>query len=77
MTLISSTFAVFFAIFCTLYFLAAELRNKGLSFQRILLLAASLTFYAFADLRFLPFLFYAIVLSYFGGLSFCIGGGGA
>lgn len=75
MTFISSTFAIFFAIFCALYFLAAELRNKGLSFQRILLLAASLTFYAFADLRFLPFLFYALALSYFGGLSFCIGGG--
>lgn len=75
MTFISSTFAIFFAIFSVLYFIAAELKKGGLKFQRLLLLTASIIFYAFADLRFLPFMFYAVALSYFGGLSFCIGGG--
>ena len=32
-------------------------------------------FYAWADLRFVPFLAYAVAVSYLGGLSFCIGGG--
>lgn len=38
--------------------------------QKFFLLAAGLFFYAFADLRFVPFLLYIIAVSFFGGI-FC------
>lgn len=66
---ISFSFAVFFLIFVILYHLAAHLKN-GVLLQKLFLLAASLVFYAAADFRFLPFLFYVIAVSYAGG-RFC------
>ena len=75
MSFISLTFALFFFAFVCLYHLAARLFKDAPLAQRILLLAASLVFYAWADLRFVPFLAYAVAVSYLGGLSFCIGGG--
>ena len=75
MSFISLTFALFFFVFVCLYHLAARLFKDAPLAQRILLLAASLVFYAWADLRFVPFLAYAVAVSYFGGLSFCIGRG--
>ena len=75
MSFISLTFAIFFFVFVCLYHLAARLFKDAPLAQRILLLAASLVFYAWADLRFVPFLAYVVAVSYFGGLSFCIGGG--
>ena len=75
MSFISLTFAIFFFAFVCLYHLAARFFKDAPLAQRILLLAASLVFYAWADLRFVPFLAYAVAVSYFGGLSFCIGGG--
>ncbi len=53
MSFISLTFAIFFFAFVCLYHLAARLFKDAPLAQRILLLAASLVFYAWADLRFL------------------------
>ncbi len=75
MSFVSLTFAAFFTIFVSLYHLAGRFAKNAALAQRILLLAASLVFYAWADLRFVPFLAYAVAVSYLGGLSFCIGGG--
>lgn len=69
MPFISISFAVFFLIFVVLYHCAAHLKNAVL-IQKICLFAASLVFYAAADFRFVPFLFYIIAVSYMGG-RFC------
>ena len=73
MSFISFSFAFFFAIFAALYYFCHRLNNNSLLFQRILLLAASIIFYAFADLKFLPFLLYAIAVCFLA--SICIGRG--
>ena len=70
MSFISLTFAIFFFTFiCFYHFVVFFAKNASLA-QRILLLAASLVFYAWADLRFVPFLMCVIVFSYFCG-RFC------
>lgn len=75
MSFISLTFALFFLIFISLYHFAARFKKNPVLAQQILLLLASFVFYAFADLRFLPFLVYTIAVSYISGLFLCIGGG--
>ena len=70
MPFVSCSFAVFFVILAILYYASARLAKNGLTMQRVLLLAASLVFYAFADLRFVPFLLYVVAVSYLAGL-FC------
>ena len=67
MSFISLTFAAFFLIFISFYHIAGRLKKNAIISQQILLFLASLVFYAFADLRFLPFLFYAIIISHLGG----------
>lgn len=69
MSFISLAFAIFFLIFVLCYHFAGRFAKNGALAQKILFFAASLVFYASADLRFLPFLAYAIVLSYFAGLA--------
>lgn len=70
MSFISISFVIFFLIVVVLYHLTARVAKNPVLIQNILLLAASLVFYAFADLRFLPFLFYIIIISYIAG-KFC------
>lgn len=70
MSFISISFAIFFLILVVLYHIIARVSKNPVLIQNILLLAASLVFYAFADLRFLPFLFYIIIISYIAG-KFC------
>ena len=70
MSFISISFAIFFLILVVLYHIIARVAKNPVLIQNILLLAASLVFYAFADLRFLPFLFYIIIVSYIAG-RFC------
>ena len=70
MSFISLTFVVFFFIFVIAYHAVGRLRSRAVSTQRIILLAASFVFYAFADVRFVPFLLYIIAVSYLVGL-FC------
>ena len=70
MSFISISFAIFFLILVILYHIIARVSKNPVLIQNILLLAASLVFYAFADLRFLPFLFYIIIISYIAG-RFC------
>ena len=67
MSFISLSFVIFFLILVVLYHLTARVAKNLILIQNILLLAASLVFYAFADLRFLPFLFYIIIVSYIAG----------
>ena len=67
MSFISISFAIFFLILVVLYHIIARVAKNPVLIQNILLLAASLVFYAFADLRFLPFLFYIIIVSYIAG----------
>ncbi len=68
MSFISISFGIFFILFIFLYYLIPELKFKSPLFaQQALLLAGSLIFYAFADLRFIPFLIYIIAVSYFAG----------
>lgn len=67
MSFISFSFVLFFIVFVTLYHVSDCLVRKALPVQQFLLLAASLVFYAFADLSFLPFLLYTIVVSYIAG----------
>ena len=67
MTFISLTFAAFFVIFVSLYHLVVRLQKNAVLAQQILLLSASLVFYAAADVRFVPFLLYIVAVSYFGG----------
>lgn len=61
----SIVFAIFFFIFISLYYAASNLKKNAICFQRVFLLLASATFYAFADVKFLPFLAYSIAVSYF------------
>ena len=70
MSFISISFAIFFLILVVLYHIIARVAKNPVLIQNILLLVASLFFYAFADLRFLPFLFYIIIISYIAG-KFC------
>ena len=70
MPFISLSFALFFVILAILYFAVQNLHSRNNFVQQILLFAASLVFYAFADLRFVPFLFYIIALTYLAG-RFC------
>ena len=69
MSFISISFAIFFLILVILYHLLANFSEKigknTVLLQNILLLIASFIFYAFADLRFLPFLIYIILVSFF------------
>ncbi|MBQ3800241.1 MAG: MBOAT family protein [Treponema sp.] len=67
MSFISLTFAAFFIVFIALYHVAARLGKNAAPIQQALLLMASLVFYAFADLSFLPFLLYIIAVSYIAG----------
>lgn len=68
MPFISFSFAIFFVAVASIYHLAPQLGKNALYAQQSLLLAASLVFYAFADLRFVPFLLYVIAVSYCAGL---------
>lgn len=67
MPFISFSFAVFFITTASLYHLAPRFGRNALFIQQILLLATSLVFYAFASLRFVPFLLYVIAVSYLAG----------
>ena len=68
MSFISLSFAIFFFILVISYHLIAyfseKIGTKALVIQNALLFAAGLVFYAFADLRFLPFLLYVIAISF-------------
>ena len=68
MPFISFSFAVFFVVVAALYHLAPRIGKNVLRTQQILLFVAGIVFYAFADLRFLPFLFYVTAVSYLAGL---------
>ena len=68
MPFISFSFAVFFVVVAALYHLAPRIGKNALCAQQILLFAASIVFYAAADLRFLPFLLYVTAVSYLAGL---------
>lgn len=73
MQFISAQFAIFYFVFVALYhsvlvFLKTE-KNIVLA-QKILLLAASLFFYSFFDIRFLLVLVYVIIVTYLAGF-FC------
>lgn len=70
MSFISISFTILFLILVILYHLTARVAKNPVLIQNILLLAASLVFYAFADFRYLPFLFYIIIISYIAG-KFC------
>ena len=70
MSFISISFAILFLILVILYHLTARVAKNPVLIQNILLLDASLVFYAFADFRYLPFLFYIIIISYIAG-KFC------
>lgn len=68
MSFISISFAIFFLFLVILYHLLARFSVKigknTVFLQNTLLLIASLIFYAFADLRFVPFLIYIIAISF-------------
>ena len=68
MSFISISFALFFTILAVLYFSLQRFQIRDNLVQQILLFAASIVFYSLADLRFVPFLLYVIVLTYFAGL---------
>ena len=70
MPFISVSFLIFFLILVSLYHLSARFAKNAVLLQNILLLASSLVFYAFANLRFLPFLLYTIAISY-AAVRFC------
>ena len=70
MSFISITFAVFFLIFIIFYHLAGHFFPITVLSQKYLLLTASIIFYLFADIRFLPFLLFSIFISYIAG-KFC------
>ena len=68
MSFISISFAIFFLVLVILYHLLAKCSEKigknTVFLQNILLLTTSMIFYAFADLRFVPFLIYIIAVSF-------------
>ena len=67
MSFLSMNFFVLFLIFIILYHLSVQ-RKHALLFQQILILLANIVFYSFADIRFIPFLIYIIVVTWIGGL---------
>lgn len=69
MPFISATFAGFIILFSILYYSASALKHRAVLFQRVSLLLASIVFYAFADLRFVPFLAFIIVLTWVASFS--------
>ena len=68
MAFVSLSFVIFFFVLVISYHLivnfSEQIGTKALVIQNALLFAAGLVFYAFADLRFLPFLFYVIAVSF-------------
>lgn len=74
MSFISISFAVLFLILLIAYHFIAYYFEKdernATVFQNVLLLIASIVFYSFADLRFSPFLFYIIIITFLSE-SFC------
>ena len=64
----SIAFAIFFVVFVSFYYLAPRCGKNAIALQRILLLLASACFYAFANLKFVPFLLYSIAVTYFAGI---------
>lgn len=68
MSFISFAFAYFFLFFSCVYYFLPKLKKHALIAQKISLFCASLFFYAFADVRFLPFLLYVVAVSYIAGL---------
>jgi D-alanyl-lipoteichoic acid acyltransferase DltB (MBOAT superfamily) len=68
MSFISLTFTVFFVVLVILYHIIGHFFKNGVNLQNFILLAANLVFYSFADLRFMPFLLFIILLTYFAGL---------
>ena len=67
MSFVSFAFAIFFVVFIFLFYAASYFKKNAVLFQRILILLASLVFYAWADLKFVPFLLYVTAISYFAG----------
>jgi len=68
-------FGAFFAAFCLLWLAADALKEKKkIRVKEWLLLAGSLTFYAYGSVRFLPVLCYVIAVTYLAGLW--LGGAG-
>ena len=67
MSFTSLEFAVFFTLFVALYYLCRHLNSKAPSAQQVILLAASLFFYASSNFRFMPFLLYVIAVTYLAG----------
>ena len=74
MSFISISFAVLLLILLTAYHFIAynfeKYERNATVFQNVLLLIASIVFYSFADLRFSPFLFYIIIITFLSE-SFC------
>lgn len=70
MSFVSFTFAIFFVVFISLFFIASHLKKNAVLFQQILIFLASLIFYAWADLKFVPFLLYVTAITYFAGRLF-------
>ena len=68
MPFVSFAFAIFFVVFVSLYFFAARFGKNAIFAQRLLLLFASAFFYAFADIKFVPFLIYSVAVTYFAGI---------
>ena len=68
MAFVSLSFVIFFFVLVISYHLIAyfseKIGTKPLVIQNALLFAAGLFFYAFTDLRFLPFLIYVIAVSF-------------
>lgn len=70
MSFITFSFALFFILLAFLFYFASNLKKNALIFQQTFLFLASFIFYSSADLRFIPFLIYIIIISWCGGL-FC------
>ena len=70
MNFISINFGIFFTIVAVSFFVSQkfffQVKNNVIS--QIILLASSVFFYALADLRFLPVLFYVSIMTYVSGL---------
>lgn len=70
MSFISLSFVIFFILFVSIYHLfGLIIKNEEVVVivQNFFLFMASIIFYSFADLRFLPFLLYIILVTYLGG----------
>lgn len=67
MSFVSFTFLFFFVVFISLFHIAARFDKNAVKIQQVLIFFASVVFYAFADIKFVPFIAYAIFLSYFAG----------